>query len=80
MITRVFRVRIKPDLCTVFEKEFQEKSTPLIASQAGLVSVHSVRTANTGSVRYGAVCLKTPSTVCGSGALNGVKEGGNFDG
>jgi len=80
MITRVFRVRIKPDLCTVFEKEFQEKSTPLIASQAGLVSVHSVRTANTGAVRYGGCVLKNTIDGLRVWCFEWSQRGGNFDG
>ena len=39
MITRIFRVRIKPELRAAFEKDFHEISIPLIKSHSGLVSV-----------------------------------------
>lgn len=39
MITRIFRVQIKPELRTSFEKDFQEISIPLIQSHGGLDSV-----------------------------------------
>jgi heme-degrading monooxygenase HmoA len=39
MIIRIFRVRIKPELRTGFEKDFREISIPLIKSHSGLTSV-----------------------------------------
>lgn len=40
MITRIFRVRIKPELRASFEKDFQEISIPLVNSHSGLASVN----------------------------------------
>ena len=39
MITRIFRVQIKPELRASFEKNFQEISIPLVKSHSGLASV-----------------------------------------
>jgi len=39
MITRIFRVQIRPERRAAFEKDFVEISIPLIKSHPGLVSV-----------------------------------------
>ena len=39
MITRIFRVQIKPEHRISFEKDFHDISIPLIQSHRGLVSV-----------------------------------------
>lgn len=39
VITRIFRVQIKPELRALFEKDFHDISIPLIKSHGGLVSV-----------------------------------------
>jgi len=40
VITRIFRVQIKPELRASFEKDFHEISIPLIKSHSGLASVN----------------------------------------
>jgi len=40
VITRIFRVQIRPELRTAFEKDFLDVSIPLIKSHSGLSSVH----------------------------------------
>lgn len=39
MITRIFRVQIRPELRAAFEKDFQDISIPLIRSHGGLAEV-----------------------------------------
>ncbi len=39
MIARIFRVRIRSELRTEFEKRFLEDSVPMVKSHSGLVSV-----------------------------------------
>ena len=56
MITRIFRVQIKPELRASFENDFQEISIPTIKGHRGLVSVNIGKPAKWSPDEYMMIC------------------------